>query len=176
MLDLLNRMWTHLAAQSPLAIIITALLLLVIFILWYETYTETLDWRDLITHPGTGRVSLTKLLQLIGGVVGTWIMVFVTLHDKLSTDLFFTYLAYVGAIEGWSKFITAKYGAEGSMSRPYNRPNIGRYGNSGYGAGGGYGNQGYGYQPDYEQAGQPYPSPTNPSTPPTMKPPIGDDV
>lgn len=169
MLDLLNRIWTHLAAQSPLAIIITTLLLLVIFILWYETYKQTLDWRDLITNSATNRVSLTKLLQLVGGVVGTWIMVFVTLEGKLNTELFFTYLAYVGAIEGWSKFITAKYGAIGDVSRPYNRPGVGgRYGNGGYDSG---------YGQEYGNDSYPYRGPrTPPQSPPTPKPPIGDDV
>jgi hypothetical protein len=167
MIDLLNRMWVHISAQSPLAIVITMLLLLVIFILWYETYKQRLDWRDLITNPATNRVSLTKLLQLVGGVVGTWIMVVVTLQGKLSPDLFFTYLAYVGAIEGWSKFITAKYGAP--TDRAYPRPQVGRY-NQGYNPG--Y-TQGYdqGYDdPHIPQYNRPQPQP------PAAKPPIGDDV
>jgi hypothetical protein len=156
----------HISAQSPAMIVITTFAMFVIFMLWYETYKQRLDWRDLITNPATNHVSLTKVLQLVGGVVGTWVMVIVTLHDKLTGEIFFTYLAYVGAIEGWSKFITAKYGATGDM-RPYNRPGMNRYGNSG-----GYG----GYQPEYEQTGQPYPPPRNPSSPPAAKPPIGDDI
>lgn len=170
MIDLLNRMWVHISAQSPLAIIITTFLLFVIFMLWYETYKQTLDWRDLITNPATNRVSLTKLLQLVGGVVGTWIMVFVTLHDKLNTELFFTYLAYVGAIEGWSKFITAKYGIGASdASRPYNRPSIGRYGNQGYDP---YAPPGY---EDTTGYGRQRP-PVVPHEPISAKPPMGDDV
>lgn len=166
-MEFLDRMWLHIMEWSPLTIVITSLMLLVIFILWYETYKQTLDWRDLITNPATNRVALTKLLQLIGGVVGTWIMVFVTLHDKLSAELFFTYLAYVGAIEGWSKFITAKYGAGFDANRPYNRPQIGgRYGQ------GQYGNTGYDQGYDYTRPGnQP-----RPTVPPTAKPPLGDDI
>lgn len=163
MLDLLNRVWVHISTQSPATIVITTFALFIIFMLWYETYKQTLDWRDLITNPATNRVSLTKILQLVGGVVGTWIMVIVTLHDKLTGDLFFTYLAYVGAIEGWSKFITAKYGAVGEV-RSYNRSGVGGYGN-GYGGGG--------YQRGYDPTNQ---TPTAPPSPPAAKPPIGDDI
>ena len=159
MVDFLNRVWTHISSQSPTVIIITTLLLFLIFILWYETLNERLDWRDLITSAATNRVSLTRVLQLVGGVVGTWIMVIVTLDDKLTAELFFTYLAYVGAIEGWSKFITAKYGTSNDVSRPYGRPQIGRYG---YGD---YPNQ---YPNQYPQ--QP------PTEPISAKPPTGDDI
>lgn len=77
----------------------------------YKTHTsKTLDWLDLITNKGTNDVSLTKCLQFVGGITGTWIMVYVTLHDKLTYDLLLVYLTYVGAIDGWSKFIMAKYG------------------------------------------------------------------
>ena len=68
-----------------------------------------LQWTDLVTLPGSDFVSLTKFLQLVGGITGTWMVVYTTLHEKLTYDLLLVYLAYVGAIEGWSKFIAAKY-------------------------------------------------------------------
>jgi hypothetical protein len=76
----------------------------------------------MLTRDGT-KVSATKVLQLVGGVVGTWIIVQVTLRGELTWDLFAIYLSYVASIDGFSKFIMAKYGAQGSddSSVPYKR-------------------------------------------------------
>lgn len=80
-------------------------------ILFYRAQKkENLKWTDLITGKGSNSVSLTKLLQLVGGVVATWIMIKQTLQGKLEWDLFAIYLAYTASIEGFSKFIAAKYG------------------------------------------------------------------
>lgn len=83
-----------------------------IFILFYRIQkSEKLDFADLITKDGKS-VSLTKVLQLLGGVTATWIMVKLTLTGGLNESLLGVYLAYVGAIEGYSKFVAAKYGYE----------------------------------------------------------------
>ena len=74
---------------------------------------QRLDWLDMITRDGT-KVSTTKLLQLVGGVVGTFIIIKVTLQGTLTWDLFAIYLSYVASIDGFSKLIMAKYGASGS--------------------------------------------------------------
>ena len=74
---------------------------------------NTLQWSDMITRDGT-KVSTTKLLQLLGGVVGTWVIIKLTLTKELSTEIFAIYLTYVASIDGYSKFIMAKYGASGS--------------------------------------------------------------
>ncbi len=77
----------------------------------YQSHNHNhLDWVDLVRSKGTHSVSLTKFLQLIGGITGTWMVVYTTLHDKLTYDLLLVYLAYVGAIDGWSKFVSARYG------------------------------------------------------------------
>ena len=76
----------------------------------YHTHKNNhLDWADLVRSQGTRNVSLTKFLQLVGGITGTWMVVYTTLHDKLTYDLLLVYLAYVGAIDGWSKFVSARY-------------------------------------------------------------------
>lgn len=80
------------------------------FLMWLAHRTGELDWKDLITGKGTTKVSLTKLLQLIGGMTGTWVVMYQTMHNQLGTELFFAYLAYVASIEGYSKFMAAKYG------------------------------------------------------------------
>lgn len=79
-----------------------------LFLFWRIQRTEKLDFADMITKDGKA-VSLTKVLQLIGGVTATWIMIKLTLTGGLTEALFGLYLTYVGAIEGYSKFVAAKY-------------------------------------------------------------------
>ena len=105
-------------ALDPLAVVISVLALLFIFMMWRATVKGHLDWKDMVTSKGSNKVSLTKVLQLVGGVTGTWMMVYLTMKGNVSSDFFFTYLAYVGAIEGWSKFIAAKYGGADAGGRP----------------------------------------------------------
>lgn len=86
-----------------------ALLVLAIFFLFYRIQkSEKLDFADMITKDGRA-VSLTKVLQLVGGATATWIMIKLTLTGGLTEALFGLYLTYVGAIEGYSKFVAAKY-------------------------------------------------------------------
>jgi hypothetical protein len=95
------------------AISILVVIILFLYALWKEQRSKRLDWLDMLTRDGT-KVSTTKILQLIGGVVGTWIIIQITLQDKLTWDLFAIYLTYVASIDGYSKFIMAKYGVSGS--------------------------------------------------------------
>lgn len=95
-------------------------IIMVMCTFWYLIYrahqAQSIDWSDLIRAKGSNAISLTKFLQLIGGVTGTWMVVYTTLHDKLTFDLLLVYLTYVGAIDAWSKFISARYG--GSYAPP----------------------------------------------------------
>jgi hypothetical protein len=68
------------------------------------------DWMDMITRDGT-KISATKILQLVGGIVGTFIVIKLTLQGQLDWDIFAIYLGYVASIDGFSKFMMAKYGA-----------------------------------------------------------------
>lgn len=97
--------------------------------LWRAQRQGHLNWHDMITRDGT-KVSTTKILQLVGGIVGTWIMVQMTLNEKLTWDMFAIYLGYVASIDGFSKLVMAKYGAAGSDDShvPYpRRPRRPRY-------------------------------------------------
>ena len=77
---------------------------------WRAQAKGQLNWVDMLKKPHSTQISLTKLIQLVGGVVATWIMVKLTINDKITWDLMAIYLAYVASVEGFSKFITAKYG------------------------------------------------------------------
>jgi hypothetical protein len=91
------------------AMFIIGLLGLFFFLMWKAQRNKRLDWVDIITKDGR-TVSLTKVLQLIGGIVGTWIVVQMTLVNEMSWEILMVYLAYVASIEGYSKFVQAKYG------------------------------------------------------------------
>jgi hypothetical protein len=80
-----------------------------VYLFWTAHKIGTVDWTDMITSKGSNRVSLTKFLQLCGGITATWIMVYMTLHELLTVEFLFTYLTYVGAIEGWSKYVSMRY-------------------------------------------------------------------
>lgn len=104
------------------ALTIIVMLFVFLFLLFKAQRARRLDWMDMITRDGT-KVSTTKILQLIGGVVGTWIIIKVTIQGVLTWDLFAIYLGYVASVDGFSKLIMAKYGAAGSddSSVPYRR-------------------------------------------------------
>lgn len=91
-----------------LTIIILFMSFIVMF--WRAQANGSLNWVDMLKKPNSQQISLTKVIQLVGGVVATWIMVKLTINDKMTWDLMAIYLAYVGSVEGFSKFITAKYG------------------------------------------------------------------
>jgi hypothetical protein len=100
---------------NGMAIALLVAVLGILFLFYRIHKSGTLDFADMITKDGRS-VSLTKILQLIGGLTSTWIMVKLTLTGGLTEALFGLYLTYVGAIEGYSKFVAAKYGyKEGSV-------------------------------------------------------------
>lgn len=104
---------TQISVMNFYAISILTVFLIFLVALWRAQRARRLDWLDMITRDGT-KVSTTKILQLIGGVVATWIIIQTTIQGKLTWDLFAIYLAYVASIDGYAKFIMAKYGAAGS--------------------------------------------------------------
>ena len=89
---------------------IVLLFILVIMLFVIAQYSKDLNWIDMIRKPGRQEISLTKVVQLFGAIVATWIMVKLSLTDKMTWDIFAVYLTYVGGVEGFSKYITAKYG------------------------------------------------------------------
>jgi hypothetical protein len=89
--------------------ILIAVILGGIFFMFYRIQSQSkLDFADVVTKDGRA-VSLTKVLQLIGGLTATWVIIKLTLTGGLTEALFGLYLTYVGAIEGYSKFVAAKY-------------------------------------------------------------------
>ncbi len=100
-----------------MSLVIVLMFISFIVMFWKAQANNKLNWIDLIRKPGTTVISLTKLIQLLGAMVATWIMVKLAMADKMTWDIFAIYLAYAGSIEGYSKFITAKYGLPPSKDK-----------------------------------------------------------
>jgi len=94
---------------------------IVLFLFWRIQRTEKLDFADMITKDGQA-VSLTKILQLIGGLTATWIMIKLTLTGGLTETILGIYLAYVAGVEGYSKFVAAKYNYNEKSVRSISKP------------------------------------------------------
>ena len=80
----------------------------IVYTFWKIQSAKRLDFADMLTKDGS-KVSSTKVLQLVGGIVASWVIIKTGSTGALSAEMFAIYLAYVGSIEGWSKFISAKY-------------------------------------------------------------------
>lgn len=87
---------------------------------WRAQKSQRLDWTDIITAKGSNSVSLTKLLNFIGGIVGTWIVIKLTMTGKISWEIFGLYLMYVGSIEAYSKYAAGKFNSTSNGYRPNN--------------------------------------------------------
>lgn len=96
--------------------------LLMIFIFLFYVFFRAhlkgqLDWKDLIVRPNSNKVSMTKILQMVGGIVATWIMIKTTMSPEgLSWELFTAYLAYVGSVDAYSKYVATRYEGPNSNS------------------------------------------------------------
>lgn len=121
-MDAVQRIASSVEQFDFFAVMILFLIAMLGFLMWNAHKIGKLDWKDLITSKGSDKVSLTKFLQLCGGITGTWAIIFLTKHGNLTAEILFTYLAYVGAIEGWSKFVAAKWGLPNNGSAPISAP------------------------------------------------------
>lgn len=93
---------------NVMALAILCVLAIIGFLFYRMQKTEKLDFADMITKDGRG-VSLTKILQLVGGMTATWVIIKLTLTGGLTETILGIYLAYVAGVEGYSKFVAAKY-------------------------------------------------------------------
>ena len=111
MAELLDNIQTLIFKDMDLmSFVIISMFLSFIVMFWRAQAMSKLNWIDFIRKPGSQVISLTKLIQLLGAMVATWIMVKMAMSDKITWDLLATYLAYVGSVEGYSKVVSAKYG------------------------------------------------------------------
>lgn len=62
------------------------------------------EWKQLVSELD-GKASQTKLMQLIGSVTGTFIVIYQTLNDDLNGEIFIAYLAALGLSAGFSRWL-----------------------------------------------------------------------
>ena len=98
------------------ATMILVIFALIIYGLDKARRSKKIDWIDMITSTdqATGEVqaSTPKILQIIGGITGTFIVTKLTLQNNINWDIFAIYLAYVSGVDGFSRFMLAKYGVQ----------------------------------------------------------------
>lgn len=97
-------------------IIIFFFMAFIIHVIVAENKSNNIRWLDMLSHVDANgnyskSISLSKLLQMVGGITGTWVIIVYTIKLSLTAEMFFTYLAYVGGVEGWSKFVNLRYGS-----------------------------------------------------------------
>lgn len=87
---------------------------LVLLLLLYGLYKNNTDekcpweWWHLVSDR-QGKGSLTRVLQLLGGITATFVIVYQTLNTTVTTELFAVYLAALGVSEGFSKWLQHRY-------------------------------------------------------------------
>ena len=65
--------------------------------------------RELVTTE-SGRLSNSKLWSLVGCAVATWIVIMLTIKDKMTWEIFLAYLGTVGGFSQISKWLAYRYG------------------------------------------------------------------
>jgi hypothetical protein len=63
----------------------------------------------------SGRLSLTKLWSFIGCAVATFIVIYMTLNDKMTWEIFVGYLGTVGGFSQISKWLAYRYGVKADV-------------------------------------------------------------
>ena len=57
-----------------------------------------------------GRASISRVLNAVGGLTATWVIVAQQLSSRLSWEVFTAYLAYMAGVYGLNKFAEARAG------------------------------------------------------------------
>jgi len=73
--------------------------------------------RELITT-NSGRLSLTKAWSFVGCAVATFIVIYLTMHDKMTWEIFVGYLGTVGGFSQISKWLAYRYGVKTDVVAP----------------------------------------------------------
>lgn len=119
---------SEVAASSPevtltfvafLAYIPQIVIILAMGLLIYSAHKNAgskFDVFDYFIDSNTGKASITRSLQVLGGLTSTWIVVKLAVLGTLSTEMFAIYMAALGISEGWSKYIGSKFNKSTSDS------------------------------------------------------------
>lgn len=89
-----------------LSVMVLAFLLLMLF---WQAARKGLSCLDLITDKGSGKMSLTKVLNLVGTLVGTWVVMRMAVDKSLGWEIFALFLAYCAGTHAFSTYLSAKF-------------------------------------------------------------------
>jgi hypothetical protein len=85
-----------------------------LFALYRAHKANNINWLDAVTAidqtSGARELSIAKIIQIVGGVTATFIVIKLSLQNTITPEIFLMYLAYTAAIDGFTKFMLAKYG------------------------------------------------------------------
>jgi hypothetical protein len=56
------------------------------------------------------RISQSKIWANVGSAIASWAFIYMTLHDRMTWEIFFAYLGTVAGFTQISKFLSYKYG------------------------------------------------------------------
>lgn len=76
-------------------------------ILWKNR--RTINCADLVTNRH-GKLSRVALAQLSGVIVASWLPIHMAITDKIDSMVLLACLSYLGAVEGYSKWLAHKEG------------------------------------------------------------------
>lgn len=95
---------------------VMSILFLLVMLFWSAS-RRGLSCLDLITDKGSGKMSLTKVANLFGMIVGGWVVMRMAIDKSLTETLFGVYLAYCASTHAFSNWLSAKYRA-GETPKP----------------------------------------------------------
>lgn len=104
---------------------ISSLVMLFVYLLKFLNRVdddETSDWLDIIRDFKSDKISLPKFIQLLGSSISSWVVIQLTIQERLSWDIFSLYLMYCAGTEGFSKYLSAKYGIISKGNQLPNQP------------------------------------------------------
>lgn len=96
------------SSVSSTVIFLFIVMAIITAVRWQKS--QKLDFSDLITYPNNNKVSLTKFIQLLGGIVSSWVIIKMTIQGTIDWEILGLYFAYVGGVESYSKYLRSKYG------------------------------------------------------------------
>jgi hypothetical protein len=88
-----------------MSFIVGGVFVLLFVMLWSNRHS--LDCTDLITNKD-GKLSRTAIGQTFGIIVAIWAPVYTTMEGKLEAEVLAISLAYLGLVEGYSKYLRWK--------------------------------------------------------------------
>ena len=85
--------------------------------LFWQAARKGLSCLDLITDKGSGKMSLTKVLNVLGSIVGTWTVMRMAIDRSLTWEVFAIFLAYCAGTHAFSTYLSARF-RPGEPPRP----------------------------------------------------------